>query len=145
VGLKPSIQALLLADDVSEDPVTRKLTVTGIFDVIEVQRPATHFTAPAYLFLALKDVLGQIEVVVHYVDLRDHRVLVQYTRLIAQHHDRLATAVTALRLCAGIPVPHPGVYAFELHTGNELLGSIRVEAVVLNEDGQPRDGKDVTS
>jgi hypothetical protein len=136
VAAKPSLQALLLADDVRYDDDTGKITVTGIFDRIRVQRPDTHFGGPAYLFVALKNIHGQAEIVIRFVDLADYGLLSQYTELVVPQDDRLATAVVALRLTRGLPVRHPGVYALELHCGNEMLGSIRVVATVLNEGEQ---------
>jgi hypothetical protein len=61
VSVKPLLQALWLVDDADQDPSTGKINVTGLFDAIAIQRPATHFTARAFLFFTLTGVHGQVD------------------------------------------------------------------------------------
>jgi hypothetical protein len=125
VSIKPSLQALWLADEVSPDDATGKVTVSGIFNQIEVD-PGTDFTAPAHLFFALRDVHGRVELILLYVDLDDNGVLLE--RSVQVDGSPLLTTDVCVRI-SKMPVPHPGVYSWELLFGNELLGASRVQAL----------------
>ncbi len=129
MSVKPLLQALWLVDDANQDPGTGKINVAGLFDVIDIQQPATHFTAPASLFFALTGLHGQVDLTLRYVNLSDLSVLLD--RPFRVHgHDPLAAEVVRLAAQA-MPVPHPGVYAWELYWQNEMIGSSRITAHVL--------------
>jgi Family of unknown function (DUF6941) len=126
--IKPSLQALWLADEVVPNPVDGKVTVSGIFDQITV-RPGTDFTSPASLFFALRDVHGKVELTLLYVDLANNEVLVE--RKLSVQGTPLLTTDVCVSL-PRIPVPHAGCYAWELHWENEMLGASRLEAFVTD-------------
>src|SRR4051794_22227016 len=112
------MQALWLTDDAQQDPKTGKINVTGLCDVIEVERSQTHFSAKAYLFFALVGIHGQIDLTLRYVDLSDLSVLVDRAFSVT-HNDPLVSKVVCLAAPA-MPVPHPGVYVWELWWQNEV-------------------------
>lgn len=124
----PSLQALWLADEVSRDDETGKITLAGIFDQIEIQSPAEAFSSSAFLFFAIGGVHGETELVLAYVDLSDNSVLLE-RRLPVASESPLATTAVCIPL-PSIPVPHPGVYAWELYWNDERLGTSRVTAEV---------------
>jgi hypothetical protein len=126
--VKPQLQALWLVDDARQDASTGKINVTGLFDVIEIQRPATHFTSQAFLFFALTGLPGQVDLSLHYVDLSDLSLLLDRPFSV-QGTDPLLSQVVCLAV-APMPVPHSGVYAWELDWQNEIIGSSRVTARV---------------
>jgi hypothetical protein len=128
VNIKPSLQALWLAEDVTKDPRTGKVSVTGIFDVIEVEHHAKAFTSPAMLFFSLREVHGEVELDLAYTDLSDNRVLMGRKQKVSSTSP-LETVDVAIVLHK-IPVPHPGEYAWELYWGNEMLGASRLSARV---------------
>lgn len=128
MSVKPLLQALWLVDDAHQDSNTGKINVTGLFDVIEIQRPATHFTAPAFLFFTLIGLHGQVDMTLFYVDLSDLSVLLDRPFRV-QSNDPLASQVVCLAV-PPMPVPHPGIYSWELHWQNDMIGSSRITARV---------------
>jgi hypothetical protein len=128
VPVKPSLQALWLVEDAAQDPATGKINITGLFDQIEVSRPATHFTAPAFLFFALTEVHGQVDLALRYVDLSDLSLFVERLLSVASA-DPLASTVVCVA-APPMPVPHAGVYAWELWWQNDIIGSSRIVAQV---------------
>jgi hypothetical protein len=126
--VKPSLQPLWLAEDAHQHPGTGKIDSTGLFDQIEVSRPATHFTSRAFLFFTLTDVHGQVDLALRYVDLSDLSLLVERLLSVASP-DPLASTVVCVA-APPMPVPHPGVYAWELWWQNEIIGSSRIAAQV---------------
>jgi hypothetical protein len=126
MSIKPSLQALWLADEVAPNHDTGKVTVSGIFNQIEVELGA-DFTSPASLFFALRDVHGRVELTLLYVDLSTNEILVE--RELSVDGNPLLTMDVSVSL-PKIPVPHPGGYAWELHWENEMLGASRLEAFV---------------
>jgi hypothetical protein len=131
VAVKPLLQALWLADDVDCNPKTGKVTLVGIFDQIEVTRPATHFASTAYLFCALRGIHGRTELVLCYVDLSSNAVLLEWPVSLNETNP-LATVDIAFRL-PPVPVPHEGEYAWELYFEGEVIGSSRVTATVIQQ------------
>lgn len=131
LAVTPFLQALWLADEISQDSATGKVTVRGIFDQIEVDSPATHFTCVAYLFFAVRNVHRRVDLVLRYVDLSTNEVLLE--RPVALESDGpLATTDVSIHL-PRIPVPHSGEFAWELYCGNDVIGVSRVIARVNKE------------
>jgi hypothetical protein len=126
--VKPLLQALWLVDDANQDPNTGKINVTGLFDAIEIQRPATHFTAQAFLFFTLTELHGQVDLTLRYVDLSDLSVLLDRPFTVSAN-DPLESKVVCLAVQA-MPVPHAGMYSWELYWQNEMIGSSRITAKV---------------
>jgi hypothetical protein len=126
MAVNPLLQAIYLAHEVSQDN-TGKLTVTRIFDQIEVE-PGQDFTRQSYLFFTVRGVRGRTSLKLYYVDLQDNEVLLEKKLTLDGNDPLLGTTV-----CIPLPrlrVPHPGVYAWELFHESELLGSARVQVVV---------------
>jgi hypothetical protein len=128
VSVKPLLQALWMVDDATQDTSTGKVDVTGIFDEIDILRPATHFTAQAFLFFTLTGLHGEVDLTLQYVDLSDLSLLLDRPFSV-RANGPLESQVVCSRVPA-MPVPHPGIYAWELHWQNELVGSSRITARV---------------
>src|SRR5687767_10672869 len=118
MSLKPSLQAMWLADDVSVDEATGKVTVSGIFNQIEIKAPETAFTSQAYLFFALSDVRTAADLRLCYVDLRTLEVL-RERPIRVECADPLGVTDVLVEVNS-MPVPHPGAYAWELYFGSEM-------------------------
>jgi hypothetical protein len=127
--IKPSLQSLWLADSVTKDPETGKVDVRGMFDQIEIQEPSREFTSPGNLYCGLRDVHGSLTLSFRYTDLQDNSILVDRS-LPVRHDDPLVTldVVVAIKK---IPVPHAGVYLWELVWENEVIGSSRLTANIV--------------
>ena len=126
---KPSLQSLWLVDNATRDEDTGKVDVVGMFDQIEVEEPSREFTTQAYLFCALRGTHGPLSVNLRYKDLEDESVLLDRP-LRLDCDDPLRTVDVVIRLHR-IPVPHAGIYAWELLWENEVIGSSRLTAVIL--------------
>lgn len=126
---KPLLQALWLVDDADRDPETGKVDVRGMFDLIEVKDPSREFTATAYLFCALRGLHGPVKLNLRYTDLEDESILID--RPLAITHDDPLITLDLKLLLRRIPVPHEGVYVWELIWENEVLGSSRLTAKIV--------------
>ncbi len=126
MSVKPSLQALWLADEVNRHD-DGKVTVGGMFDEITV-RSGEDFTTRAYLFFSLRDVHDRVSLRLTYTDLEDNDVLLE--RTVAATGEPLRTTDMTIRINR-IPVPHAGWYIWELFHGGDQLGSTRVEAKVV--------------
>ncbi len=127
--MKPSLQAIWLADTASQDENTGKVTVSGMFDCVEVKAEETEFASPAVVFFALREVHGRVDLSLLLVDLSTDEAILR--RLFAVQNDNpLATTDVVLNV-PSIPVPHPGSFAWELYWNEESIGTSRLEAVVV--------------
>jgi hypothetical protein len=152
--VKPTIQALLLADCVYQD-VSGKKIVAGIFHrllfsktlhqpkVIEdggskrVLIPGGVNAGSPYAYFCLTDVRGTIPCTIRYVDLKDERVLL-HTNFTVKSDDPLA-AVEGILPMPPLPTPHTGVYALELLCEDEPVGSLRIVVDEINEKQESAD------
>ena len=124
--MTPILQTLWMADAVEYDPDTGRATLRGIFNTIRVDEGA-EFAAGGCVFFAIRGVHGQVRLTLRYVDLRDERQLL--TRPVRVDGTPLETIDFTVRVNQ-IPVPHAGVFAWELLLGDEMLGVTRVEVFV---------------
>lgn len=134
MSIKPALQSLWLVDDARQDPVTGKMDVIGRFDAIEVEWPATHYTSRGFLYFVLTGMHGKERLTLRYANLADLAVLVE-RQFTLQASGPLDVQDVCIHVPA-MPVPHPGVYAWELYWENEMLGSSRVTASVVRKPGQ---------
>ena len=116
-----------LADDVVKDDRTGKVNVSGLFDTIHVAPPSNEFGRPAYLFFAISGAHAPVSLRLCYVDLADNRVLIERPVQVSSSGP-LEIIDVAVRL-KKMPIPRPGLYAWELYAENELLGRSRVRAI----------------
>ncbi|HEX3599722.1 MAG TPA: hypothetical protein VHU84_06235, partial [Lacipirellulaceae bacterium] len=105
--IKPTLQALILAEHVYQDALTGKKIIAGTFntmlycskkqdyptqvneegDTVAVVPGGTSAGTP-WLFVSLTDVLGEVELSVRYVDLKHMSVLMETTFKVSSN-DRL--------------------------------------------------------
>ena len=150
---KPIVQALVLADQVYQDKKTNKFIIAGTFNRYHLRKkPSQGETAESppdvdaaagglrkmelsqvwsvgspFAYINLTNVRGQVPFELRYVDLHDYLVLLSLSFAIPAKDP-----LDSVEICARLPVlpaPHPGVYALELLTDNEVLGSYRVTIV----------------
>jgi hypothetical protein len=130
----PSLQAIWIADNAFQNE-DGKVTVSGMFDRIDIDYPATSYTRPAVLFFCLRDVRGIIELTLRYVDLDDNSVLKE-KRIPVQCESPMLTQDVRIDI-KSIPIPHTGVFAWELLCKGTMLGCCQINAYVAN---PPSDG-----
>jgi len=152
---KPVLQALVLADQVYQDKVTNKFIIAGTFNQLHLRKkPSSETTVELpkdkdaeeaaeglrkvqlseawvsgspFVYISLTNIRGQAPLELRYVDLNDYIVMLSFPFAI-QAKSPLDTIEVSVRLPV-LPAPHPGVYALELLSDNEVLGSHRVTAI----------------
>ncbi len=124
----PTLQSLWLVDAVELDSETGKVSLSGLFNRVDVPADA-DYAAGATIFFSLRGVHGEVRLTLLYVDLLDDAALLE--RPIRIEGQPLETTDVSVRVNQ-IPVPHPGSYAWELFYGAESLGSARIDVVVAD-------------
>ena len=143
---KPVLQALLLADHVYQDSATGKFVVCGIFTrmtrLLEQPTPSSPEVATRieqkslspgsflqlgnpYLYFALTDYQGQIDLELRYIDLSDNSSLItgKLEGIVFKNpHELVQGSITIPKL----PAPHAGEYSLDVLFDGEVLGAIRV-------------------
>ena len=146
--MRPTLQALLLADHVYQDRSTNKMVVAGIFNRINL-RPIATVIEPSkqagaeggireiplnqvisagspYAYLSMTDIWGEQAFELRFVALEDNQAIMGL-QFKVQSNDRLAT----VEACFPLPpwqISKAGVYALELLHNSDLLGSLRITA-----------------
>lgn len=122
--MTPTLQALWMAESADLDPATGRVNLVGLFDRVRVPAGADSASG-GVVFFAVRGVHGEARLTLQYVDLRDNDTLIE--RPVRVEGGPLDTTDVSVRVNR-IPVPHPGVYAWDLYAGLELLGTCRVTA-----------------
>ena len=120
----PMLQALWLAESADLDPVTGRVTLTGLFDQVRAPAGADDVSG-GVVYFSVRGVHGEARLTLRYVDLADNEPLIE--RPVRVEGEPLDTTDVSVRVNR-IPVPHPGGYVWELYAGGELLGTVRVTA-----------------
>jgi hypothetical protein len=136
---KPVLQAMVLADHVYQDRLTGKFIICGTFSTIlfgpspntepsaASQNVAAGLVSRAgspYLYLALAEVHGDVQLSLRFVDLSDASVLIQ-AEIIVASNDPVAVAEYILPM-PPLPAERIGNYSLDLLYDEELLGSWRI-------------------
>jgi hypothetical protein len=137
--VKPSLLALIVADNVYRDTRTGKHIISGTFNKLFFSR--TNLNQPVmidgkqkllggmdsgspYAYLCLTDVRGDTKLMLRYIDLADNSQLFEgEIRVNAQSP---LDAVEAILPLPRLPVPHPGIFALELLYNDESVGLRRI-------------------
>lgn len=124
-NMKPSVQALLLADAVYRDRDTGKKVICGVFNnFVGIDFP-TELLRSTVAYLQLTGIHGSAEIRVTYVDLAEDQVLIDCGPYTVNASSPLVNVEQSIEL-PFLPIPHPGVYAFEVHCTGEMIGRLRV-------------------
>lgn len=138
MAIKPIIQALLLADNVYTDAETGKRIIAGVFDSITLPEIPGEYPHSTCVYVSLTAVRGEIDVMLRYVDLESDDVLMEHGPTKLNGDDPIASLDYSAPL-PPLPVPHEGIYALEVHVGDELIGMLRITAA-LAEDENDEEG-----
>lgn len=120
--IAPSLGSILLADSVVQDERTGKLTISGIFDHIEIAPGSCHADGVC-VFFSVGNVHGRERLRLQFVDLEDDSVLLE--REVIVEATPLETTDLTVRINS-IPIPHLGTFAWELYHREERIGSARI-------------------
>ena len=133
------LKALLLADQVYTDGATGKDIISGTFDCLRATEPfPTEFRAVTHAYISITDVHTKVRLALRYVDLNTNEVLMESDSILVESGDPLASIDFSLPV-PPIPMPHEGIFAFELHADNELLGCLRITVVPTEEEQKEED------
>ena len=127
---KPVLQALVLADQVYVDGSSGKKVLAGTFNRLWAKDFPTQFARTTWAFVCLTNLQDEVDIQLRYVDLRTSEVLLQTVPLKVESSDRLASAELVIEV-PPFPMPHAGVYAFEVYAEDELLGYLRVSVLEM--------------
>ena len=133
MAVKPILQALLLADHVYTDADTGKKVIAGTFDCLFGKEFPTEFYPVTYAYICITDVHGEVPLILRYVDLATNEVLMECGPIPVHSDDPVASIDFAVTV-PPIPMPHEGVFAFEVHAFNELLGFLRITVRPAEQD-----------
>lgn len=133
MAIKPLIQALLLADNVYTDAETGKRIISGVFDRITLVEIPGHYSQVSCVYVSLTAVRGDIDVMLRYVDLESDETLMEHGPKKLTSDDPLASLDFSAPM-PPLPVPHEGVFALEVHVGDELIGMVRITATQAEDE-----------
>ncbi len=131
----PTLQALVLADHIYRDPATGKISILGTFNRLFARKVGNNerLGRETYAYICLRNLRGLVSLSLCYRDLQTNVVLMRTRPIKVESKDPLRVLEIVLPV-ASFPMPHAGVYAFELHAGNDIVGSIRVSVDSLKEE-----------
>lgn len=125
VPIKPTLQALVLADRVYQDATTGNKVIAGTFNALWAKTLPTLFGRETWAYISLTNLHGKTAVQLRYVDLSNNSVLMETNEIPVDSDDRLRTVELVLPI-PPFPMPHVGVFAFEVYAGDDLIGSHRI-------------------
>jgi hypothetical protein len=155
-GIRPIVQAILVADHVYTDTLTEKKIVAGIFHSIISRKQSdpigetgqedqpSHLTVPVpaagfqmgspFAYVSLTNVRSEQEFALRYVDLSTDQARFE-VGFVIKCQDPLATAELAIAL-PPLPSDRPGTFALELLWHDEPLGSTRIQVRIVDDPPQ---------
>lgn len=134
--MPPKLQALVLADHVYIDAQSGKKIIAGTFNTLRAKKIPSIFGQATQAFVSVTNIHGAIEFVLRYVDLEDNSVLFESQPIKVDCDNPLSTVDFVVPL-PPLPMPHEGVFAFEVYSGAHLLGWLRLTVAKLEQEDQP--------
>ena len=122
--MSPALQSIWFVEDVIADEQTNKITLEGIFNVIDVPPGAETYDTPWILFFAVSGVRGRLQMRLLFVDLTTLDVLLDRP-VIIEMDDPFEITDMWVRVNT-LPAPRAGAYAWELHWDGTTVGSSRL-------------------
>lgn len=124
--MRPVLQALVLADHIYQDKHSGKLVIAGTFTQLWAGEFPKRFNRETFAYVCLTGFDRSIKLVIRFVDLSTNEVLMEMAEpILVKSNDRLASHQVVAQV-PPFPMPHPGVFAFEVVCDGEMLGSIRL-------------------
>jgi hypothetical protein len=135
MDVRPILQALVLADHVYIDAKTGKKIIAGTFNHLAAPEFPSFFGRTTYAFISMTEVHGNLPVTLKYTDLSTSEVLLEIRDLpMEAPNDPLATVEMVVEL-PRFPMPHEGVFAFEVCVSDEQIGALRIQVSHSAEEG----------
>jgi len=129
---KPVVQALVLADHIYVDAATGKKVIAGAFHALWAGKFPTKLARTTWAYICLTEVRGSVSVSLKYTDLQTNQVLLSTSAVDIKSDNPLASHEMIVEV-PPFPMPHAGTYVFEVFSGGESLGSLRLTVAELKE------------
>ena len=147
--MKPVLQALLLAERVYQDAITRKKVIAGTFNTLQFSHKlgtpkeveidgVKRLTVPGGMdagspcaFVSLTEVRGKVACILRYVDLQEDKPRLECKFEI--HATNPLQTVEVVIPMPKLPVDKAGIFALELLCDDEPIGSLRITVVEIKE------------
>jgi hypothetical protein len=121
----PLLKALILADHVYIDRTTGKKVIAGTFNHLFGREFPTVSRGRKHFFASLTDVHGPVRLSARMVSLEENETLLSVGPFEVEGEDPLDTVELVVEL-PPLPMPREGVYVFEILSGENVLGGIRL-------------------
>jgi hypothetical protein len=131
-------RSFVLAEHVYVDARTGNKIIAGTFDTIWMREFPGTLPVSTWVYLALTDCHGRIDVELRFVDLDDYSVLGQLSGMSVEAGDPLMTYEVLMQV-PPLPMPKPGWYALEAYCNREQTSSLRlrIAKAVEGQDQKP--------
>lgn len=123
----PVLQALVLADQIYTDQSGKRI-ICGTFNKISSVTFPTRTTFPAFVFILLVDVFGEVVLQLRFVSLDDNQILMESAPIKIKSNDPLTPLDIVVQI-PPFPLPRAGIYSFECWTDESMIGSVRLQVV----------------
>jgi len=127
----PVLQALVLADHIYTVEGVKRI-ICGTFSRLWCEEYPTEFGRPTWAFVLLVDCNGEVAIQLRFVRLRDNRVLMQSATINMESKDPLIPIDIAVQV-PPFPLPEAGAYSMECYANDQLIGSVRLQAMKAGE------------
>ena len=128
----PVLQAIVLADQIYTDAMSGKKVIAGTFNALQPQQIPSQFNRSTFAYLCLTDVKGTVTLELRYVDLQTNEMLLGLHGVQVAAKSPLDSVELVIEV-PPFPIPHEGVYAFEAHSNDTILGSLRITVMQRGE------------
>lgn len=130
----PVLQALVLADHIYTDGDTGKRVICGTFSRIWTKSFPAVYAPKTWAFILLVEVVNEVVLRLRFVSLDEHNeILVESPEIRIRSEGPLVPIDIALQL-PSLPLPRPGIYAFECYADGTMIGSVRLNVAELEEN-----------
>jgi hypothetical protein len=123
----PVLQALVLADQIYTDQSGKRI-ICGTFSKIFSLGFPTITSFPAFVFILLVDVVGEVVLQLRFVSLDDNQILMESKPIKIKSKDPLTPLDIVVQI-PPFPLPRAGIYSFECWTDGTMIGSVRLQVV----------------
>lgn len=123
----PTVEAMVVADEIYTDAQTGKRIICGTFSQIHVVKIPGIFGKFSYAFILLTDGMGDGMLCLRFVHLQTNKVLLQSPSMNFQFDDPLRVHDIVIKL-PPFPLVTEGFYNLECWVDDNLIGSVRLHA-----------------
>jgi len=139
MNVRPILQSLVLADHIYIDAKTGKKIIAGTFNHLAAPGFPSEFGRTTYAFISMTEVHGNTPITLKYTDLSNSETLLEIRDLpMEAPNDPLATVEMVVEL-PRFPMPHEGIFAFEVYAHEEQIGSLRIQVSQSSEETLPEE------